>query len=95
MRDRGKSVIRGIAAAIALVLAGCAEPPGIRVEEVCDSLCRCQDPIPAEQPQCNAQCTAQLANVVVPDSCLACLDEPLCTSTQSCFEACLPQQVNP
>jgi hypothetical protein len=85
----------GIVAVIALAFAGCAEPPGIRVEEVCDALCRCEAPIPADRAPCTQQCTTQLANLTVPDSCLDCLDEPLCTATQSCFEACLPTPVTP
>jgi hypothetical protein len=89
------SVVCGLAVAIAMAVAGCAEPPGIRVEEVCDSLCRCQAPIEADRAACTTQCNTQLANLAVPDGCLACLDEPLCTTLETCFEACLPPQVTP
>jgi hypothetical protein len=80
---------------IALALASCAEPPGLRVEEVCDAICTCDQPVPADRDPCNTQCNTQLANFTVPDSCLACLDEPLCTSLDTCFKACLPAQVTP
>jgi hypothetical protein len=80
---------------LALALASCAEPPGIRVEEVCDAICACDAPVPADRGTCSMQCNTQLANLAVPDACLACLDEPLCTALDSCFHACLPPQVTP
>jgi len=96
MRERGRTVARALVAVIAIAIAGCAEPQDIRVEEVCDALCTCQAPVPADRGTCTQQCNTQLANLAVPDSCLACLDEPLCTTLDTCLEACLPvAQGNP
>ena len=92
MRDRGMSALGALACALALALGGCMQPPEVRAEEVCDALCACNAALTPNPAQCTSSCVTQLAPVAISDSCLDCLDEPLCTTRTSCLVACLPVQ---
>ena len=93
MRARGISI--AVALALAFAFAGCTEPPGVRVEEVCDALCTCNAQLTADPTQCASTCESQLGAIAIADSCLDCLDEPLCSTRTSCLLACLPLQGTP
>ena len=75
---------------LALALAGCDPPPELNAQIVCDAYCNCAAPLPAAQARCASQCEQQLGTQPVPDSCLACLDEPVCTAVETCLVACMP-----
>ncbi len=84
----------GIALSLACALAligACDQPPLLALQQYCASVCDCVAPLPAEHAQCESSCTTQLAGTVVPDACLECLDEPLCTLRETCVRACVPQ----
>jgi hypothetical protein len=91
MRHRG--ALAALVAAIALASTpACDQPAGLTAQEVCSSLCDCIAPLPTDHASCVGQCTAQVGNSAIPDTCLDCVDEPLCTMRAACIDACVPAQ---
>lgn len=82
-----------IASLLAIALAACdPPPPELRTSELCESFCECQAPQEPAHDQCVSGCTAEIGPLAIPDACLACLDEPLCTLRERCVGQCLPAQ---
>src|SRR5262245_49455050 len=88
MRHRGALAVFVATIALAFTPA-CDTPVGLTAQEVCSSLCDCIAPLPSEHAACVLRCTNQVPNTL-PDACLECVDEPLCTLRAACFDRCEP-----
>lgn len=82
----------GALALFALALmGGCDQPADLPAQQLCDAVCDCEAPLPQEHAQCTSACITEVGTTAIPDTCLDCLDEPLCTLRETCIRACTPQ----
>jgi hypothetical protein len=87
-----RSARRGVCALLlALAFApACDAPAGLGAEQVCDAYCECVAPLPTAHAACVGKCEAQVGPIVIPDACIACLDEPVCSLLEGCLDTCMP-----
>jgi hypothetical protein len=63
-----------LALGCAVLLAACTQTVAEDALDVCPPLCRCTDsPLPGEQHDCTASCTAQFVAHPLGDACVACV----------------------
>ena len=84
-------MLRACCALLGLLLIGCGED--ITVDEACRDFCRCSQPLPSLQRECQRSCEEDLAEAQPSPGCLQCVATVACDGPgASCSAQCSDDQ---
>jgi hypothetical protein len=73
-----------------LFVAGCDPSPDLEARQICDAVCTCDSPSPAQQESCVEECVVELAGIDFDDACVECATSSACLAIDDCFDLCFP-----